>query len=165
MTLPVDAQEFDSFVPVFSTSPEKPEDMRNFTTEQLRIHATNINVREIGWMLDQELLTGKSFIPGTTSPQQEPGFRSVFRKVVIFGTLPNTATKSVAHGITFDANFTLVDLWASATDPVGFTAFTADFGGTAVTLNMDATNVNITTNADYTAYTRCFVVIEYLLEQ
>lgn len=159
-----DSTNFDSFVPVYSVSPEKPEEMRNFTTEQLRIHATGINFREIGWMLDQETITGKNFIPGVNSSNDQE-YRTVFRKVVVFGTLPNNATKSVAHGITFDANFTLVDMWASATDPSGFTAIAFDFSGTVVKLNMDATNVNITTTANYTNYTRCYVFIEYLLEQ
>jgi len=30
---------------------------------------------------------------------------------------------------------------------------------------MDETYVNITTTADYSNYTRCFVVVEYMLEQ
>lgn len=159
-----DSTNFNSFVPVYSVSPEKPEEMRNFTTEQLRIHATGINFREIGWMLDREIITGKNFIPGVSSANDQ-AFRTVFRKVIIFGVLPNTNTTSVAHGITFDANFTLVDMWASATDPVGFKAITFAFGGTVVYLDMDATYVNITTTANYTNYTRCYVVIEYLLEQ
>lgn len=159
-----DSSAFDAFVPVYSVSPEKPEDLRNFTTEQLRVHATGINFREIGWYLDREIVTGKNFIPGTSSSTNQV-FRTVFRKVIEFGTLPNAATKSVAHGIIFDANFTLVDMWASSTDPVAYTAITFAFGGTVVYLNMDATNVNITTTADYTNYTRCNVVIEYLLEQ
>lgn len=157
----LDSQNFESFVPVYDVDPPEKEDFRGFTTEQLRIHATNINVRELGFVLDRELLTGKLFIPSSNSTQQ---FRNIFRKVIDFGPLLDTATKSVAHGITFDANFTLIDMWASATNPVGFTAFTVNFGGTVVTLNMDATNVNITTSADYTAYTRCYVIIEYLLE-
>ena len=159
----VDATTFDSFVPVYSASPGKPEELRNFTTEQLRIHATGINVREIGWMLNQQTITGKNFIPGVNAPTLQ-SYRTVFRKVIDFGTLPNNTTKSVAHGITFDSNFTLVDMWASATDPTGFTAITFSFGGTVVYLNMDATNVNIITTANYSNYTRSFVVIEYLLE-
>lgn len=160
----IDSQTYDSFVPVYAVSPEEKEDFRDFSTEQLRIHATNINRREIGFYLDQQLLTGKNFIPGVNSANDQQ-FRNVFRKVIDFGTLPDTTTKSIAHGITFDTNFTLIELYASATDPVGFQAFTVEFGGTTVYLNMDATNVNITTTADYRAYTRCYVIIEYLLEK
>jgi hypothetical protein len=158
---------YDTFVPVFSTSPEKPEDLRNFTTEQLRIHATGINVREVGWMVNTQLLTGKRFLPGTSTGGV--GFRSVFRIVVNFGALPNTGTKSVAHGIqTVDANFSLVQMWASATKPtVAYSALPipyVDTAGNVIELNMDATNVNISTTADYSAYTICYVVIEFLLQ-
>ncbi len=160
----VDSTNFDSFVPVYSESPEKPEDLRSFTTEQLRIHAAGINFREIGWMLNQQIITGKSFIPSTGSASEQ-NYRTVFRKVIPFGALPNSTTKSIAHGINVDANFTLVDSWASATDPVGLTAITFAYDPTSsVYLNMGATNVNITTTADYSNYTRSFVVIEYLLE-
>lgn len=164
VAMTTDSSQYDSFVPVFSTPPEKPEALRNFTTEQLRLHATGINVREIGYMVNNQIITGKNFIPGVnaTNPQQ---FRTVFRKVIPFGALPNAGTKSVAHGITFDINFTLVDMWASATDPVGFTAITFAYGGTVVYLNMDATNVNITTTGNLSNYTRTYVCIEYLLEQ
>ena len=159
-----DSSNFDTFVPVYSTTPEKPEDLRNFTTEQLRIHATGINFREIGWMIDREVITGKNFIPGTSSSSNQ-AFRTVFRKVVDFGALPDTTTKAVAHGITNDINFTLIDSWASATDPVAFKDITFGFGGTVVYLIIDGPDVKITTTADYTNYTRCNVVIEYMLEQ
>jgi hypothetical protein len=164
VAMTTDSSQYDSFVPVFSTPPEKPEMLAGFTTEQLRIHATGINFREIGWYLDQQIVTGKNFIPGISSANDQQ-FRTVFRKVIIFGALPDTNTKPMAHGITFDANFTLVDMWASATDPVGFTAITFAYGGTVVYLDMDANNVNITTTSNMTNYTRCYVVIEYMLEQ
>jgi len=158
--------QFDSFVPVFSTPPEKPEMLAGFTTEQLRTHARGINVREIGWMLDQETITGKNFIPGANSATDQQ-FRTVFRKVIPFGPLPNSDTNSIAHGITFDINFTLVDMWASATNSTSgsYSAFTFGYGGTLIGLYMDETYVNITTTADYSNYTRCFVVVEYMLEQ
>lgn len=160
-----DSTNFDSFVPVYSTSPESPEDLRNFTTEQLRIHATGINFREIGWMLDQQLITGKNFLPGTSTPSDQ-GFRTVWRKVIVFGALPASTTKSIAHGITFDINFTLVDSWASATDPVNFRAITFAYQPEcSVSLQIVGPDVIITTTADYSNYTRCYVVIEYLLEQ
>jgi hypothetical protein len=45
-----------------------------------------VNIREIGWFLDEELLTGKSFVPGINSVngQTSQTFRQILRKVIIF---------------------------------------------------------------------------------
>src|SRR5271157_192397 len=97
----VSSQEFESYLPVYDTIPEKWEDGREFLVEELKKISNAINAREIGWFLDEELLTGKAFIPGTIVPGNNPSeFRQILRKVIDFGTLPNTGPKSVAHGIT-----------------------------------------------------------------
>lgn len=171
MTIPVDSQNLESYVPVYDVAPEKWEEARPFIVEQLKKLATAINIREIGWFLDQELLSGKAFIPGTNNildGGSSQTFRTILRKVIDFGTLPNATTKSVPHGITFDANFTLIQMWASATDPVNLIALPIpyDSAGTAggIALYMDATNVNIVTQSNRSTYTRCFVVTEYIQE-
>lgn len=171
MTLSVDSQNLESYVPVYDVAPETWEEGRVFIVEELKKLANAINVREIGFLLDQELLSGKSFIPGAnivTDGGSSQQFRTVLRKVIDFGTLPNTATKSVPHGITFDANFTLVQMYAAATDPVGLFAIPIPYAypilNQEIGIYMDSTNVNIVTGANQTAYTRCFVVIEYMQE-
>src|ERR1700684_2199476 len=161
-----DSQVLQSYVPVYDVVPEKWEDARPFVVEQLKKITTAVNIREIGWFLDEELLSGKAFIPGlnnvangSTSQQ----YRQILRKVIDFGALPNAGTKAVGHGITVDANFTLIQMWASATDPIGLTALPIPFA-TPVALNqnialqMDAVNVTITTGTNRSNYTRCFVV-------
>ena len=169
MTSSFDSQNFDSFVPVYDVVPEKWEDARPFLVEQLKKISNGINIREIGWFLDVELLSGKQFFTDQTITGTSEQFRSVFRKVIDFGQLPNAGTKSLPHGITFDVNFTLVSMWLSATDPVNFKAFSLAYWAKNIPgdiiLNMDATNVNVTTASNYTAYKRSFIVIEYLLEQ
>jgi len=169
--IPIDSQNLESYVPPYDVAPEKWEEGQPFIVEQLKSHANAINVREIGFYLDQELLTGKAFIPGVnnivdggTSQQ----FRSILRKVIVTGALPNAGTKSVAHGIVFDANFTLIDMWLAATDPTNLKAFGLSYwdntGTSPITLNMDATNINITTTGNYSTYTRSYVVVEYIQE-
>lgn len=163
------SQEFESFVPVYDTVPEKWEDAREFLIEHLKKISNAVNDREIGFFLDEELLSGKSFIPGLTVPGNNPGqFRSILRKVVDFGPLPNAGTKSVPHGITIDANFTLIQLWAAATDPIGLTSFVIPHStvvpANVVQIYLDSTNINITDLVNYSNYTRIFVIIEYLQE-
>jgi len=117
---PNQAQFFESYVPVYDVVPENWEDARGFITEQLKKLANAVNVREIGWFLDEELLSGKQFIPSNaTALLQEtaPQFRTILRKVVDCGTLPNAGIKTVPHGIVFDNNFTLLNLYGAATAP------------------------------------------------
>jgi hypothetical protein len=170
--IPIDSQNLESYVPVYDAIPEKWEDARPFIVEQLKKITNGVNIREIGWFLDQELLSGKAFIPGLTPLSDlstSQVFRTVLRKVIDFGALPAAGTKSVAHGITVDNNFTLVQMYAAATDPTDLLALPIVYAdptalNKAIALNMDVTNVNITVGIDRSAYTRCFVVCEYIQE-
>lgn len=158
------SQEFESFVPVYDVVPEKWEEARQFLVEMLKKISNAVNAREIGWFLDEELLAGKNFIPGTNNNQ---AFRSVLRTVVNFGALPNAGTKSVAHNITVDANFSLVSMWLSATDPINFVGFSLAYYSIAagdIKLSYNATNVVVTTTNNYSAYTTSFIVMEYIQE-
>lgn len=162
----VTSQVFEAYVPVYDVIPEKWDDARIILVEQLKRLANGVNGREISYFLDEELLAGKFFIPGVNNNQ---AFRSVLRTVVIFGALPNSGTKSVPHNITVDQNFTLTDLWASATKPtVAYASLNIPYASPTlnknIEINLDATNVNITTAIDYSAYTVTYVVIEYLQE-
>jgi hypothetical protein len=168
MTSPT-SQEFESYVPVYDAVPDKWEEARPFIVENLKKISNAVNLRTIGWLLDEELLSGQAFIPGTGLTGTSQQYRQVLRKVIDFGALPNTATKSVAHGITFDANFTLIHMWASATDPTGLQAFPIPFADptvptSTVSVYMTNTNIVISTGSNRSAFTRCFVFIEYIQE-
>jgi hypothetical protein len=169
---PSDNQMLESYVPVYDVAPEKWEEARPFLVEQLKKLATAINIREIGWFLDEELLSGKAFIPGINALSTGASsqiYRQVLRKVIDFGALPAAGTKSVPHGINFDNNFTLTFFGAYATDPLNLIAFPIPYADpialvNAVSLTMDVTNVNITVGINRSAFTRCFVTIEYMQE-
>lgn len=163
------SQQLESFVPVYDVCPEKWDEARQFIVEQLKKISNAVNIREIGWYLDEELLTGKAFIPGVnvmgnSSPDQ---LRQILRKVIDFGALPNTGTKSVAHGIIFDSNFSLIQIFGASTQP-NVNAIPLPFpsspGAGFIELYMDTNNVIITTDSNRTAFTRTFVVIEYIQE-
>ena len=169
---PNNSQEFEAFVPVYDVVPEKWEDAREFLVEHLKKISNAVNSRTIGFLLDEELLSGDQFIPttamsGTDSSNSQP-FRSVLRKVIVFGALPNTATKAVPHGIIVDSNFSLIHMWASATDPINLLAIPLPFVASPTTnsiqLYMDAINIYITTQDDKSHYTICYVVLEYIQE-
>lgn len=151
------SQEFESFLPVYDVIPEDWEEAREILVEYFKKVSNAVNVRTIGWLLDEELLSGQSFIPGVTIPGNNPGqFRQVLRKVIDTGALV-VGTQMVAHGITFDDRFTLIDLWVAATN--SGTKMAQVITGNDVI--MDATNLNITSTS---AYDRSFAFVEYLQE-
>ena len=155
MTLGMDSQELESYVPVYDSAPEEWKDARPFIVEQLKKISTAINIREIGFYLDTELLSGKAFIPSNNSPQQ---FRQVLRIVIDCSPLVIGAN-TFAHGITVDSRFTLIQLYAAATNATALTGEPIPNGTDTITYNVN--NIIITVTA---AYTRCFAVMEYLQE-
>lgn len=166
-----DNEQFESYVPIYDVVPENWNDARPFIVEQLRRLANAVNIREIGWFIDEEVLSGKAFIPGNNTAFNQTTsqlFRQVLRKVIDFGALPAAGLKSVPHGISITNNFTLTFLGAYASDPVNFIYFPIPYSdGTvngAVSVFMTATDVSIAVNSDRSSFTRSFVIIEYMQE-
>lgn len=156
-----DNQQLESFVPVYDAVPDKWEDARPFIVEQLKRISNAVNIREIGWFLDEELLSGKAFIPSDENLDNlstSQVFRQVLRKVITFPGL-TVGVNTQPHGIDIDANFSLIQLFASATDAVAFTGEPIPNGTDTITY--DATDIIITVAA---AYTRAWAVIEYIQE-
>lgn len=105
--------------------------------------------------------TGKKYI-GDGSP--------VYRKTIDFGALPNATAKTVAHGLTAGAASGNMDLSKfgkvveiSAQDPdAGPPALSISEHHANITIaSIIGDNVSITTDADLSAYTQCYVTIEY----
>jgi hypothetical protein len=156
-----DSQNLEAFLPVYDVVPEEWEDARPFLVEQLRKISTAVNNREIGFFLDVELASGKSFIPGVVNLNdigESQIFRTILRKVVVFPGLA-IGVNTQAHGLLIDSQFTLIQLFGSATDAVAFTGEPIPNGGDTITY--DATNIIITVAS---AYTRAVAVIEYMQE-
>ncbi len=158
------------FLPPNLIIPENWVEARLQLTDYLIRAAEAINAREIAQYQDATLDAGGNNISETVTgetwftPDDPTKFRYGNRTVVDFGSLPNTATKSVAHGITITANTVFTHIYATATDPS--TSFIpipfVDTAGNYIELNVDGTNVNIITLSDYTAYTECYVVLEWI---
>ena|SRR5258708_4100286 len=159
--IPIDSQQLESYVPVYDVAPKTWEEGRAFVVEQFKRMANAINAREIGFFLDQELLSGKAFIPGLNiaseggSSQQ---FRTIFRKVVVFpGLIPGVNMQP--HGLVVDGNFSLIQLFGAATNATTMTGEPIPNG--ADTISYDANNIIITVAA---AYTRAWATMEYIYE-
>lgn len=86
--------------------------------------------------------------------------KTIFRKVVDLGNLPNTTTANVAHGIT---NLNLADgSWLRLDGYVttGTVAENIMNAANVSVVSVDATNVNVTTGADLSGSTGV-AIIEY----
>lgn len=124
------------------------------------------NIKDSGYYLPAEFVNGQLYFPNPDVAVTNPGaknavYRQVYRMVVDFGALPNAATKSVAHNIpNISADFTFTRMYGAATDPIALTYLAIP--NADITLDADATNVNITTVANLTAYTRTYIVLEYI---
>jgi len=124
------------------------------------------NIKDSGYYLPAEFVNGQLYFPNpdptiTAPAAKNAVYRQVYRMAVDFGALPNAATKSFAHNIPdINANFTFTRMYGAASDPVGLVYL--PIPNADITLTADATNVNVTTVANLTAYTRCYIVLEYL---
>lgn len=131
--------------------------------------AMAVNGKDTGIYHTDEFVTGKLYPPDPTLTSESastPIQRPVYRKVINFGALPNAGPKTIAHGLTVTSDFTWVEVAGCATDPVGLTGvkipYASDTANDSIELWVDNTNVNITTASDWSAYTRCYIVLEVI---
>lgn len=143
--------------------PSSP-DFKNSLSLMLKRMIDSLNSKEGAlYFLQEQATFQKYFKEG--DPQST---RNVYRTVVDCGDLPNTTTKSVPHGISgIDDQFTATHIYGAATKPTA-PIFWLPLPYPSVTLAntievyVDDTNVNIVTAANYSAYTRSIIVIEYM---
>lgn len=156
-----ESQRLESYVPVYDVVPENWDDSRPFLVEQLKSYGNALNTREIGFFLDEELLSGKQFIPGVNNASDggtSQQFRSILRKVITFPGL-TAGVNTQPHGITINSNFSLIQLWGSATNASAFTG--EPIPNASDTISYDATNIIITVSANYD---RAWAFFEYIQE-
>lgn len=134
--------------------------------QDLNYMANVLNVKDTGQYTNAfEMVNNQQWFPdpalnslSSTTPTQRP----VFRTVINFGALPNFATKSVPHNILVNKGYSFTRIYGTATDPVGFTYLPIPHEAPSIQIDVDATNVNITTLANLTNYTITYVILEYI---
>lgn len=137
-------------------------------TQRLNDIAIVVNNKESSLYSQNEYYISNQYFPDpalNSTTARKPTLRGVFRKVIDFGALPNTATKSVAHGIDLSANTIFTHLYAAATNPgVSYLPipYASPVLANTIALDVDAVNINITTGSNRTAYTTVYIVLEYI---
>jgi hypothetical protein len=133
-----------------------------------------LNIKDVGYYSTTEFLNGQLFFPVQTVTdltEQSQTYRQVFRTVVDFGALPNAGTKSVAHNIEIvpgtPTTFSFTRIYGASSKlatqdsfiPLPFSSPTLNQN---IKLEVDNTNVIVTTAIDYSLYTTTYCVLEYL---
>lgn len=158
---------FNNFVPNDLIIPDDPVTQELVLTDYFRYIVNALNSKEIAIYDEQEIATGGVWFNSTN--REVP--RYAFRTVIDFGTLPNAGTTSVAHNITTTQNTVFTRIYAVSTDPAASTTNRAvpipyvNMAAPAdgIEIDVDATNVNITTTtANWINFTNTYVVLEYL---
>jgi hypothetical protein len=128
-----------------------------------------LNTKSAGAFYLQEFVIGDLFFPNpndtSNSSKPAPVERQVSRIVVNFGPLPNAGTKQVAHNLNPSATWTFTRIYGCATNP-GTEYIPIPYASATTTniveLYADTTYVYITTNGNMTAYTVCYVILEWI---
>jgi hypothetical protein len=128
-----------------------------------------LNLKDTGYYTTKEFLNGQVFFPNpslNSTTSTAPSHRQVFRTVINFGSLPNAASKSVAHGIAITSGYASTRIYGSATNTAKTSFIPLPFASPTLNENIKVevtnTNVVITTGIDRTSYTTCYLVIEYI---
>lgn len=152
-----DSTQLESYVPVYDVVPEEWNDARPFLVETLKKITNAVNIRTIGWLLDEELLSGQSFVPGATVAGNNPAQnRQVLRMVINCAPLAAGAN-AVPHSIQVDSKFTLVDMWVAVTNSAAPEA-------RVITGNNVSITPGILGIISPGAYDRAWAVVEYMQE-
>lgn len=138
--------------------------------QNLGAMATMVNYKDTGIYPTEEFVCGQVYFKDPnldSSTSKTPKLRQVYRKVFIFGDLPNTATKTMAHGIDLGARLMFTRIYGTAKDPVTDRFIPLPFVSPgalagAIELWVNGANIELTTGSDRTAFTETYIVLEYL---
>lgn len=128
-----------------------------------------LNLKDSAYYPLEEFLNGQLLFPNPLEDNPNQNGRQVFRMVVNFGALPNTAVKSIAHNIDISNSFSFTRIYGCANNtltmsylPLPYTSSSAVANN--IELSVDSTNVYITTGSNQSAYTTTYVILEYVKE-
>jgi hypothetical protein len=151
------------------------EEFRTFLVDlQERIDEISValNQKESGIYAQTPFVNGNRYYPNPTvlalaSPDtSQLFFRQAFHVEIDCGALPNAAPKTVPHGIIGIGNgYTPTRIYGASVNPSTNTWLPLPYvstTGDAIEVYVDATNINIITQSDKTAFTTTRIYIEWL---
>lgn len=137
--------------------------------QNLNNMALLLNIKDSGYYTQQEFVNSQLWFQNpvlTSTSSTNPSFRQVYRLVINFGALPNTATKSVAHNLRITPGYTFTRIYGAASDTTGFNYIPIPYASPVlannIELRVDTTNVIITTGSNRSNFNITYVILEYL---
>lgn len=153
------------------TSPE----FKNLITklyQDLNTNTTALNDKVIGLYDTREYACGKTYfsaptVGGASTQATTPYLRTVYRKVIDFGALPDIAVKTAAHGITLTSSLFFTKIYGTSADPVTNTYIPLPYAdpwafANGVELWVVGANVSIKTGSLRSAFTKTYITLEYI---
>lgn len=159
--MPQNSQQ--SFLPTTIILPDLSDEkeFNYILTDFIKKMTAAINQKDIGQYVLQEVLNGHQFF----KPNSTNTFRDIYRKVINFGTLPNSDTKEVNHEISISSTTRFTRIYGTSNLPdTTFIPLPFASPTTNENIKLEVTDqvVRITTAMDYSAFTDTFIILEYL---
>jgi len=155
MSFSSDKPGLENQLPISIEIPQDYAEFRHqFNTLYQRITAS-LNSKEGGLYVPDEKITNQQYFD-ENDPQKN---KNVYRMVLDFGSLPNSTSKSVIHGIDWNDDYRLTRAYGAATDINALEGLPIPNDG--ILLEINSTSAIITTTTDRSGFTETTVVIEY----
>lgn len=131
--------------------------------------ALALNIKDTGMYVTSEFVNGQLLFSNpalNSSTTTTATLRQMYRLALNFGALPNTGTKSVPHGLQINGAYTFTRIYACSSSTSGQVYIPIPYASTTTTdvieINVDATNVNITTSSNKSGFNITYVILEYV---
>jgi hypothetical protein len=139
--------------------------------QNLNLMSLVLNIKDSGFYDLSEFVNGQLWFPNQATPATtfdtaDSLYRQAFRTVVFFpNLLPTPGTSTQPHNITVTASTTWTRIYGAATNPSTLVGIPLPYvsltPNESIQLDVDNTNISITTAASYAGYF-AIVVVEYL---
>lgn len=140
--------------------------------QNLNLISTVLNLKDSAYYDTNEFVTGQSYFPNpalNSNSTTVATYRPTYRLVVNFGALPNNTfspNTQGKHGLTINSGFTFTRIYGVASDTTGLKyipiPYASASGTDNIQLDVNATNVVITTASNRTNFNVCYVILEFL---
>ena len=145
------------------------QDYMTQLTQSINNMALVVNMKDTGYYDTTSYISGRFWyrVPdpnGVLPPEYRPSLRQVYPFALQNGTI--NPVQTIPHGLTFGPQFMIVDQWGVANWPSNGSIKLPylSISGTSAFIEVDvnATDIVITTQSDYSDFTNCFYVLEYV---
>lgn len=134
--------------------------------QNLFLMATILNTKHSALYPLQEFCNGQAYFPLVGSSQQTNQYRQVFRTTIDFGALPNATSIARPHNIDIRTSFRFTRIYGASSDPLNMAyiplPYASSNGTDNIQVDVDVTNVTLTTTKNWSSYTTTYLVLEYV---